>query len=311
MARVSQILQVMSQLSPQAHPARLALFNYLQNFIPQVENLGAEEIERFIRRCLAFTHWRTNKHELLDQTELFLGKVAEQMTLSLPVKAVRKVAESPEFELQREDDIKDVVSRFLEQRLEAGHQYRLMPIPGHRILAVILNRDRTIQVRVFSNWVCIRAGILVPLIDDICLYYDPQLELVANLIHHIDINPNTTCRFGLNEKGCTGVLIRGYTFQRYDVLNGGAIDKHPELAFPLKKLEGFYVQRRDEPVYQQITELLEKSSKMLADAQPGAVGFAMNALEQARHAHENLFANDRMLGLVIRELSDKVDAKLA
>jgi hypothetical protein len=307
MARVSQILQVMATLSPQGHPARLALFNYLQNFIPQVENLTAEDMERFYRRCFGFTHWRSNKRELLEQTEIFLAKVGEHISLSLETKQVRKLVESPEFELQREEDVKDIISRFLERRIEGSSQYRLISIPGHRVMAVILNPDRSVQVRMFSNWSCLRAGVLVPLVDDLCLSYTPGLELVPNLIHHIEINPNTSCRFGVNENGCTGVLIRGYTFQRYEVLNGGPLDKHPELAFPLKKLEGFFVQKKDDPVYQQITELLDKSSRLLAHGEPGAVGFALNALEQARHAHENLFANDRMLGLVIRELSDKVD----
>ena len=311
MARVSQILQVMSTMSPQAHPARLALFNYLQNFIPQVENLTVEDVERFYRRALSFPHWRENKKELLEQTELFLHRVSDKISLSLAVASIRKMVESPEFELQREEDLHDIVSRFLESRMEPGSQYRLMTIPGHRLLAVTLRRNGSIHVRMFSNWTTLRAGVLIPLIDDLSLNYSPTLELVPNEIHHVELNPNTTCRFGMNETGCTGVLIRGYTFQRYEVLNGGALDRYPELAFPLKKLEGYYIQRKDDPVYQQITELLEKSSKLLAAGQPGAVGFALNALEQARHAHDTLFANDRMLGLVIRELSDKVDAQMA
>ena len=310
MARVAQILQVMSNMSPQAHPARLALFNYLQNFIPQVENLTPEELERFFRRCLNFPHWRANKKELLEQTEVILRRVGDQMTLSLAVNSVCQMVESPEFELSRESDVKDVVSRFLEPRLEGGSQYRLVSIPGHRVMAIVLNRDRSVQVRVFSNWGCLRAGVIIPLLDDLFLSYNPHLDLISNTIHHVEINPNTSCRFGINENGCTGLLIRGYTFQRYEVLSGGAIDKHPELAFPLKKLESYFIHRRDDPVYQQITDMLEKSSKLLADGKPGAVGFAMNALDQARHAHENLFANDRLLGLVIRELSDKVDARL-
>lgn len=311
MARVSQILQVMSQLSPQAHPARLALFNYLQNFIPQVENLSVEDVERFYRRALSFPHWRENKKELLEQTELFLNRVSDKISLSLAVGSIRQMVESPEFELQREADLSDIVSRFLESRMEPGSQYRLITIPGHRLLAIVLRRSGAVQVRMFTNWTTLRGGVLIPLIDDLTLCYSPTLELVSNEIHHMELNPNTTCRFGINENGCTGVLIRGYTFQRYEVLNGGAVDKHPELAFPLKKLEGYFIQKKDDPVYQQITEMLEKSSKLLAAGQPGAVGFALNALEQARHAHDTMFANDRMLGLVIRELSDKVDAKVA
>lgn len=310
MARVSDILKTMSELRPDAHPARLALFNYLQNFIPQAESLGPLDLERFVRRCLHFSHWRENKAELLEQVGVLLTATAARMPLSMDWDSVVNACGAPEWELHRDHDVQSVLNRYLQGQSQTA-QVRMLKVSNHRTMTIALMPDRSVQVRIFSHWFCLREGLIVPLLDDLVLNYGPNLELVPQWIHQIEVNPNTTCRFGVNQAGCTGVLIRGYTFQRYEILNGGPIESHPELVYPLRKLEGHFIQKRDDPVYQQITELLEKSSKLLADGKPGSLGFAMNALEQARHAHENLFASDRMLALVIRELSDKIDARMA
>ena len=127
-------------------------------------------------------------------------------------------------------------------------------------------------------------------------------------IQYIEVAPNIIARFMVLGNGTHGTLIRGYTFQKADAFRGGKISSHPQIFYAIKRLEQHFVDRKTDPMYVELTQILEKAIELLNMRHPEAKSFSQAALERGEQALENIFPDDNMVRLLTQTLRNSMQS---
>jgi hypothetical protein len=286
-------------LNDSSSPGVVALGNYLLHYCDEAAPVTSQVLDQFFRRALSFNFWRERQLQLSSTVE----KALSETISALSVEPYMASAQLQVIEIARMTDLKEMLTRYLEGQIEEGRQFRMLSLPGQRVLALMLLPSGVLRVSLFTNLATLRAGKIVPLLDDMHLVYSPSLEIAADQVYHIEVANSVCCRFTVNHNGYSGYFIRGYTFQRFEPFDGGPLNTNPNLFYPLRRLEQFFVSRDTDPFYQYITQSIEKAAVLLRQGDPEGVGFARNTIEEAQTAHELIFVEDKLLGLLIRDLT--------
>jgi len=85
-------------------------------------------------------------------------------------------------------------------------------------------------------------------------------------------------------------------------MDGGNLHRYPVLFYPLKRLEQFFINRKSDPMYIELTGLLEKALELMNTGHPEAFKFANAAMERGRLALEHIFPDDKLVRLLINNL---------
>ncbi len=289
------------QLNPQANAARLSLYHYFKNHISTPIPLEVSCIDKFYARALSFSHWRENRKTLEDEVKLCLESFLE--TYQSDIGPVRHASEIQVIELENIADLYEVIKNFMNKlRLEAD-RIRLLPDNENGIVAMVLKNDGSLFVHYFERSVTIRSGRIEPLGSDLIVKYDQNLEPSRDFQHHLQIQPGITARFQTLTSGVTGQFIRGYAFQKMEEFTQIPLNQIPALFYPLKKLERFFVNRATDPLYVELTSLLDQSVSLLREKHPDAVKLGSASFERGQNALNLIFPDDKLLGLLLRELS--------
>lgn len=302
MTHVTALAQHILALEPDKDAARLSFYHFLKNLCEATEPLTSELINRFYSRALNFTHWQENKPALFNEVTAILHHFQETHRVQLPLHKTVTADSLQVFTAENIQVLEMAVSRFLERHIEPTSQFRTFREGNDRIVAVILQEDRSLRVAVFSKVLAIKEGELMPLNQDFVLQYTPDLNLNAHQVQQLEVGPHVSARFTANPEGIFGTLVRGYTFQRYATMEGGPLTKHPFLFYPLKRLEQFFVYRKSDQMYLELTELLEKALDLVNQKHPEALKFATAALERGRLAFEHIYSDDKVIQLLINNL---------
>ena len=156
-----------------------------------------------------------------------------------------------------------------------------------------------------SPLMLIRQGELQPLTMSIQLQYNNQLELKPQVTQYLKVDRNSYARFRIENKRVHGMVIRGYVFQNYQEA-AGKLNEYPILYYPLKKIEQHYVDRKSDPDYIELVEVLEKATELLRLNHPEANQFGQQALERGQTALEHIFINDNVIGTLVDQLSQDI-----
>ncbi len=301
MAHVTALAQHILTLEPDKDAARLCLYHYLKNLCEAVEPVNAELIQRFFTRALTFQHWQQNKQALFNEVNGILHHFQESTGQLIQGSESFRPEELQVVPAESLRTMELVVNKFLERTSSPYDQFRALQ-EGDRIVAIVLQGDRSLRVSVFPRVMAIRDGELVPLCQDFALYYTSDLQIHPMMIQQIEIGPHTAARFRMGADGINGLVTRGYTFQKYATMDGGGLHRYPVLFYPLKRLEQFFVNRKSDPMYIELTGLLEKALELMNQEHPEAVKFAEAALERGRLALEHIFPDDKLVRLLINNL---------
>ncbi|MES2963215.1 MAG: hypothetical protein V4760_04935 [Bdellovibrionota bacterium] len=295
---VRALVQHIHQLQPDKDAARLCLYQYLKNLCDASEVVGPELINRFYARALSFEYWQQNKAHLFNETESLLRHF-QQSGNSLDLRGLFAASDVQTVNVENLRNLEAVVVRTLEKTAAKDDKWRVLRDGESRVIAITLHADRRLTARAYSRTLALRDGELVPLHSDFTLTYTPELQLDPNTIHQIEVGPNTTARFHEGVEGLRGVFVRGYTFQKFASLEGGGLHRYPLLFYPLKRIEQFFVDRRTDPVYLELTRSLEEALELLESGSPEAREFAAAALERGRLALEHIYPEDKLTRLLL------------
>jgi hypothetical protein len=123
------------------------------------------------------------------------------------------------------------------------------------------------------------------------------------MIQQLETGSHASARFHMGVEGLRGSFVRGYTFQKFGSIDGGGLNRYPLLFYPLKRLEQFFVDRKTDPMYLELTSTLEKALELLGHGvTPDTFRFAHAALERGRLALEHIFPDDKFARLLINNL---------
>jgi hypothetical protein len=301
MAHVTALAQHILTLEPDKDAARLCLYHYLKNLCEATEQVDSDLINRFYSRALVFNHWQQNKSSLIQETNAILQHYQDTHGIQLPLAGIA-IDEIQVLQAENIRTLELVTQRHLEKHASPYDQIRILPLDGERVVAICLQADRGLRVTVFPRALAIREGELVPLTPEFTLFYSTELQLHPAMTHQIEVGPHAAARFRIGSDGIQGSFVRGYTFQKFGQMNGGGLHRYPVLFYPLKRLEQFFVNRKSDPMYTELTNLLEKALELISAGHPEAMKFAEAALDRGRLALEHIFPDDKLVRLLINNL---------
>lgn len=286
--------------------ARLAFYHFLKNLCEPGEPLTSATLERFFRRSLTHAHWNENKLALFSEVTACLQHFSNQFNEPLPLAPFESAFSIQTVRAESFKSLERVVEEWVRRTSTPADQNRVLRDREERLIVVRLAQDRKISVYLFDRNLCIRDGVLEPLIDDAVLHYNSDLTLDPLMISQIEVAPHTVARFHSRAAdGSTtlqGNIVRGFTFQKVQGLDGVELHKNAQLFYPLKRIEQFFIRRESDPLYIELTGLLEKASDLLSQKHPEALRFAEAALERGKLVFEQVFDEDRMLRLLLENL---------
>lgn len=309
MLKVGALLRFLSELNPQNTPARLALYNWLKGFSTAEEALSAELFERFFRDCLEFNHWASNKtqlgHELRFLMENFNGFYQHKFDMT----GLRFPEDMQLIEIELQQDFEAALSTHLNQFLGPEDRFRLIPDSNKKLVAVILKADRSLELRSFSRRFTIRNGFLEPLRQDLVLTYGPGLELSALHEQRLELAPSLSCQFTSDGGRVRGVCLRGFVFQRFLEFRGEPLKEIPRLHLPLRRMEQFFIDRRTDSEYLDLTRKLERTRALVLAGDAEAAKWGPALLIQSETLLEQVYVGDKMLTLLVRDLRHTLEQK--
>ena len=302
MAHVSGFAQHIFTLEPDKDAARLALYQYLKNLCDATELVTPELINRFYLRSLGFTHWQQNKAHLFNETESLLHHFQDAQG-QIQLNGLMRAQDSQVIAVENLKSLELIAQKHLEKNATPYDRVRVVREGDQRVLAITLQGDRSLKITTYPRVLVLAEGELSPLHAEYSLFYTPDLQLSPMMIQQIEVGPHASARFHTGVEGLRGSFVRGYTFQKFGSIDGGGLNRYPLLFYPLKRLEQFFVDRKSDPMYLELTTTLEKALELLgAGVTPDTYRFAHAALERGRLALEHIFPDDKLARLLINNL---------
>ena len=310
-ATATSLAQHILTLQPDKEAARLCFYHYLKNLCEAGEPVTSDLVNRFLCRALSFAHWQENKMALFQETMGLLHHFQETHQGVLPLDEVFRPDDIQVVVVENIRTLELIVHKHHERISTPYDQFRVFADGNDRVIAIVLQGDRSVRVSVYPKAIAIREGELVPLHQELKLFYTPELHLHPQALHQMEIGPHACARFRMTPEGIVGSFIRGYTFQKYGAMEGGGLHRYPALFYPLKRLEQLFVDRKSDPMYVELTGLLEKALELLAEGHPESRKFAKAAQERGRLALEHIFPDDKVVRLLIENLEKSLALELA
>lgn len=313
MCRASDFLKFSHPELERARPALAAFSNYLRHFQGPEAWLDADLYRAFFRQALGYVHWREHRQSWTAELIASLQELEESSALACAWSEALDVSQMQIVELQRAQDLREILQRTFAKALREGAQLRLLELANNQFLALILSRTGDLLVHQLDSWTVVEGGGLEPLRLSLNLVYTPDLELAHDYLQQLEVAPSLVARFRLGENGYRGFLFRGATMTPIEQLDGGGLTTHPQLFFGLKRLEQHFIRRESDTYYQDLTRELSLQIEQLASflgRNPQANGQIFSAsrqiLRRAELAIENIYREDQLLSLLTRDLKNQL-----
>jgi hypothetical protein len=300
--KISQILKYIADLNPQNTPARLAFYNFLRHFEFSSDDLTPYVINTFFSHALEYPHWQTNKAFLSKEVQFLLENFVRVHKADFDFSAVRFPQNLQLIELESFADLLEVTNHYARSMTADDDKFRIIPDQSRRVILVTLKADQSVDVAVFDKKFVIRNGQLEPLRTDLKLSYDANLELKENSIHLIEVAPYLLAQFRMIKGQPQGSLLRGYVFQKYQELNGMALEEQSKVFAPLKRLEQIFIDKQSDPYYLNLVKQLSDSPARVRQGELLDEKNARRLLERAELAYREIFIGDKTLAGLINEL---------
>ncbi|MGE0632604.1 MAG: hypothetical protein AB7O96_09365 [Pseudobdellovibrionaceae bacterium] len=308
MIQLEKFLQYVSDLNPAKTPARLTFYNYLKHEIDFNPILDEEIVDRFFVTCLDFPHWAQNHLTLSKEVKWVLHQYRTARKESLDESKIRFPDKTQIIEIEHFSDVLQATSIYLRNKIKENEKFSLLSDQGRRVIALILNEDKTLRVSTFDKKFTLRNGRLEPLRNFLTVHYDENLQLKKDVLHFLEIAPYIYGQIRMNEHGAHGNVIRGYVFQKHLEIRKSDLENFPRLYYPLKRLEQFFVEKSTDLFYAETTELLRKTAHMIRSGDAQGPRGAKSALHRGESVLENIYTGDKLLTSLVKELRSLIQS---
>lgn len=295
----------MLSFQPNKDAARLCLYHFLIHHCDKDTPLSPELFERFCRFALGFEHWQDHAAALSQELQFILQHYNETFQLEWSLKDFVFPDNWQVISIKNSIEGIFIFEKWASKNLHEGHKTRVFYTKDKSYLLLAQDAEGNVEIIQASPLMLIQKGELQPLTMDFRLHYDQNLELRADKTQYLYIDQNHYLRFRSSQKKIQGMIIRGYIFQN-KMEPAGRLNEFPEVYYPLKKLEQHFVDRKSDPDYQELVQVLEKSIELFRLKHPEAEGFGEAALERGRTALENIFINDNVVRTLVDQLVQEI-----
>jgi hypothetical protein len=301
MNTTTHLARHMLAFHPNKDAARLCLYHYLIHHCDPNTPLTPLLFENFCRMALCHEHWQSHSHDLSQELQYTLQHYNETFMLDWSMSDFVFPDYWQIVPIKNSIDGIYIFEKWAEKNTEAGSKTRVFFTKDSQYLIVNQDSKNHVTVTNSSPLMLLRKGELQPLSMEIKLYYNENLTLKSNQTHYLKIDTNTYARFRSEQKNITGMFIRGYIFQNQKEING-KINEFPNIYYPLKKTEQYYIDKKSDPDYIELVNVLEKANELLNLNHPEAQSFAVAAFERGQAALENIFVNDNLMQVLVNQL---------
>ncbi len=306
MNTTTHLARHMLSFEPNKDAARLCLYHYLIHHCQPDTPLTPQLFEDFSRLALTFEHWQNQAPALSQELQYILQHYNETFMLDWNLKDFVFPDHWQVVPIKNSIEGIHIFEKWLETHAPEGSKNRVFYTRDKNY--IILSQSPSSEVTVIhsSPLMLIKKGELQPLTMNARLHYNDQLELTPNKTQYLKVDQNSYARFSLQNKTIQGMIIRGYVFQNKAQLQG-RLNEFPEVYYPLKKIEQYYVDRKTDPDYQELVQALEKSIELFRLQHPEAESFGEAALTRGRSALENIFINDNVIQALVDQLRHEIN----
>lgn len=300
MDTVLQLARHILRFQPNKDAARLCFYHFLIHHCEPTDKITPELLENFNRFVLGFDHWRKNRHQLVQEVQYFLHHFSETYQVHLSFKNMILPDRWQVVAIENPIDCLKILEK---KFAHLNNKSRLIPAHNNTFLLITMDESQAITVTHLNHLMMINSeGDLEPLNPLMKICYTPELSLQVQKVNYVEVAPSVVARFMILGPGMHGSMIRGYTFQKAEDFKGGGVAQYPQVLYAIKRLEQYYVDRKSDPMYLELTQLLEKAIELVNLRHPEALTFGQAALERGQSAQENIFQNDNMIRLLTQTL---------
>jgi hypothetical protein len=304
MNTTTHLARHMLSFQPNKDAARLCLYHFLIHHCDRETPLTPELFQRFCRLALLHEHWQTEAVALSQELQYILQHYNETYELDWSLTDITFPDYWQVVSIKNSIEGIHILEKWAKKKYKDEAQTRVFYTKDKNYLLLAQKSDGSLVVTQSTPHMLIQKGELEPLSMALNLSYDENLELKPGVTQYLRVDPANYLRFKIQNKKIQGMMIRGYIFQNKMEPNG-RINQFPEVYYPLKRVEQYFIDRKSDPDYQELVQVLEKAIELFRLNHPEAESFAEAALDRGQSALENIFINDN----VIQTLVDQLDSE--
>lgn len=295
MLKMAHLLKFLMELNPHASPVRLALYNYIKAFHTSDEPINSDFFESFFCHMLDYPHWYSNKSHLGHEIALLLKNFNGFYQNKLNISEIKFPENIQVFEVENTRDCEDLLKEFITTYIGVSAQIKLQH-DQKKWLAFVLSENHKLNVFQLDKKFIVRNGQLSPLRKNLVLQYDANLELLNEIKFTFEISPHHLAQFSMKNDRISGVITRGYMFQKIQEFSDAKIHEIPRLFWSLKRSEQFFITRESDPFYQDLTKKLYDITQGIWEKNSESWQNYMSILlSQSDSALENVYIGDKTL----------------
>lgn len=306
--KISDFVHQLLKFDPQKNLPRLALYHYLKNFSSLNEDFSEKRLTEFFDRCLFFQFWQSNKKQLGQNIQVDIAKSVFQLEDSTQVWQNYKYPHEKQYiVLEYFSDFKKMVESQMNERKQGADKVQLIKTESNKIMTLLLKSDGDLIVNEWLNFCVINDGGIQLLTPITHLHYNGHMELKENTEHFLTFDSLYMASFSVFGPNIRGIITQTHHFQKALALNG-PIHQYQELYYALKALESHYIHVPSDPLYQEISLLVEKSINLIEQKHPDCQVIANQTLERGKTAITKVFPNDKLLKVLVTKLKYLVES---
>jgi hypothetical protein len=302
MSSVTHLTQALLKFDPSKSVARQTLFNYLKVFVDASAPLTADVLNQFFFYVLNYQFWQQNSKTLGETIHADLEKFSQNSRLDFDLNQVRFPHMCQLVNLEFQTDLETLIHKREAAVNEEGDRTRLLSISENQIMALVLKKNGSLEVRVFGKTALIFGGelhLIRPISD---LKYTSNLELADRHPQLLEGPMVTAARFQVTGEGYQGVLVRGHMLQRFETLTAAGLNLHAELFYGLKRIERHFINASTDPYYRDLVAQLERAVQAVNTGHPDGRRLATGALQKGKAALKYIFPNDKLLLVLVTNI---------
>jgi hypothetical protein len=306
METILEVLEKLKQLENTKNPVVLAFSNYLKHYKGPADKFDLHTLEGFCRRAYSFEYWRKELPNFQNHLKRILGYVfteaeCRELSKSTFLQSLQIIT------IENKRDFLPIVEKYAETK---NVSYRYFDLAQNDILIVYTWKNGNKALQVLNPTCFLSEATLSPLTTDEIIYYDANMEVLPFTLNQIGIGSFQNLVFEKNYQNIKIKNLRGYTLQCTEEKAIQTTQEHSKLFYSIKRFESLIIGKDNHPLYEELTKLLEDALKLLHSKDPGALRLAYTALERGKNAVENIFPNDKLLQLLLKEVAANLQKAL-
>lgn len=298
---INQVATKLLSLDPQAHPARLAFYNFLKNFCRLDSDFNSETLDRFYDFAMLFQQWRSNPQSLGEAIAIDLKAIAG-MDLTGSFLNSLHAHQIQWVDIEQDRDFEVMLQAEAKILKERGECIRHISFGKDELLRIRVNESAgkiIIEIKPRLGFI---NGTQVNLVrPSTQLTYTLDLELYPREVQVIRVSPLKFARFTTDNDEFLVSILQGASFSKTDT-HTGRLEDYPELFWALKKLEKHFINPVTDSSYLVTLEECEEALVALKKFHPNRELIAGQALKKAEMYLESVFPNDKALNSLISQL---------